>query len=861
MLSTLPSILNRPPVPAVDGALGRVAPEPREPREARAGFAALLQQQADLRAAALRNIDLQAAAAGKPAQPMAAAAAGGARSAATATPAKATEPAPRNAQAADQASPARADDTSPASRSPERPGAAAGATDRAAQPAAAAPTDADAAAEQAAAADRTAATAGDQATLLASRSRLVARTQAGEANALARPRAGGGAGLATAVDRAVDSGAVNTDAAGSDAAGMLQPANAAGPDASQVPAWLQGQALVTGWRPAPAPLPVPVPAPLTAAAPLAPSAQANAPALPAGSAAAPAAAAGAASARRLTAATSSLARQPGPITDAAQLPAAATSRKTPATLPASTLPRSTLPTSTTPALPKGLPALTLDTQPAGLAVGVAAAQTARTGGVAIARTGATVAAAGPGTAPPTPMPSVTGTGTTTTDADTTTARKSATTVQNHRRDAGPDAALEQATAAGTATPFGADPAVDGGPSGLTLDTATAASATDGGPAVAPPTRPIAEASAAPGGHEGGGSRTPIGAASNAVRSRPAANEVGVAAATQLAAPGAADTTTATTAAAVVSPALTMALAGTALAGQPGEGATAPRLPGDSERNPGPASRLPPVADPSLPGAAALPAPRSQGPLDLRAQAEQLAANGAAARPHSAEDRSAPSATTTLPTAAAGLPATAAAQAAQAAQADLRASAAGVDTVPLIELGAASMAAAAAVSGSAAAPALSANAWATAAPRQAEATIAVPLDSPAFAPALGAQISLFTRDGVQTARLQLNPAEMGPITVQIALDGSAARVDFQADMASTRALIEASLPALAGALQEAGMTLAGGGVSQQPSSHQPPPQAEQPGRPRRGEERPTASAAQPLPTRVHTGSRGLVDLVA
>ena len=138
---------------------------------------------------------------------------------------------------------------------------------------------------------------------------------------------------------------------------------------------------------------------------------------------------------------------------------------------------------------------------------------------------------------------------------------------------------------------------------------------------------------------------------------------------------------------------------------------------------------------------------------------------------------------------------------------------------------------------------------------------MPLDSPAFAPALGAQISLFARDGVQTARLQLNPAELGPITVQIALDGSAARVDFQADLASTREVIEASLPALAGALQEAGMTLAGGGVSQQPSSHQPPPQAGQPDATRRLGERASGPSAQSLPTLAPVRSRGLVDLVA
>ena len=146
--------------------------------------------------------------------------------------------------------------------------------------------------------------------------------------------------------------------------------------------------------------------------------------------------------------------------------------------------------------------------------------------------------------------------------------------------------------------------------------------------------------------------------------------------------------------------------------------------------------------------------------------------------------------------------------------------------------------------------------------QAEARINVPLDSPEFAPALGAQISLFTRDGVQTARLQLNPAEMGPITVQIALDGSAARVDFQADVAATRDVIEASLPALAGALQDAGLTLAGGGVfqhapRQQSSEGQAGQQAQGAGR---GDNAP-ATLASELAAPVAVRSRGLVDLVA
>jgi flagellar hook-length control protein FliK len=55
--------------------------------------------------------------------------------------------------------------------------------------------------------------------------------------------------------------------------------------------------------------------------------------------------------------------------------------------------------------------------------------------------------------------------------------------------------------------------------------------------------------------------------------------------------------------------------------------------------------------------------------------------------------------------------------------------------------------------------------------------------------------------------------MGPVSVQIVMDGTQARVDFGADMVATRQAIEAGLPELASALRDAGFTLAGGGVSQ------------------------------------------------
>lgn len=92
-------------------------------------------------------------------------------------------------------------------------------------------------------------------------------------------------------------------------------------------------------------------------------------------------------------------------------------------------------------------------------------------------------------------------------------------------------------------------------------------------------------------------------------------------------------------------------------------------------------------------------------------------------------------------------------------------------------------------------------------------IATPVTAPDFAQELGLRLSVLAKDGVQTAELHLNPADMGPVSVQIVMDGTQARVDFGADVAATRQAIEAGLPELASALRDAGFTLAGGGVSQ------------------------------------------------
>lgn len=94
------------------------------------------------------------------------------------------------------------------------------------------------------------------------------------------------------------------------------------------------------------------------------------------------------------------------------------------------------------------------------------------------------------------------------------------------------------------------------------------------------------------------------------------------------------------------------------------------------------------------------------------------------------------------------------------------------------------------------------------------TLAQPLYEAGFAPELAARVSLLAADGVQEAQLHLNPADMGPVAVQIVVDGQQAQVSFHAEHADTRAVLEQSMPDLAAALRDAGLTLSGGGVFQQ-----------------------------------------------
>lgn len=149
--------------------------------------------------------------------------------------------------------------------------------------------------------------------------------------------------------------------------------------------------------------------------------------------------------------------------------------------------------------------------------------------------------------------------------------------------------------------------------------------------------------------------------------------------------------------------------------------------------------------------------------------------------------------------------------------------------------------------------------ATTGPAPVSQTLATPVHDPDFPDALAQRITLLTRQGVQEARLHLNPAEMGPVSVHIAVSGQQAQVEFAASAAATRSALEASLSNLAAALQSAGLTLTGGGVSQDAPSRRPAQEASARGSrvASAGEAEAGAPVTQPIPR----AALGRLDLYA
>lgn len=139
-------------------------------------------------------------------------------------------------------------------------------------------------------------------------------------------------------------------------------------------------------------------------------------------------------------------------------------------------------------------------------------------------------------------------------------------------------------------------------------------------------------------------------------------------------------------------------------------------------------------------------------------------------------------------------------------------------------------------------------------------IDAPPDSPQFPGLLGARVATMVRDGIEQARIALNPQEMGPVSVQIELSGTQVRVDLAAEVEATRVALEQALPALAGSLREAGFTLAGGGVFQQARDGSPGQTADG-GSGGGGSAAPSSAPAETAAPSRAPLPRGIVDLYA
>lgn len=121
-------------------------------------------------------------------------------------------------------------------------------------------------------------------------------------------------------------------------------------------------------------------------------------------------------------------------------------------------------------------------------------------------------------------------------------------------------------------------------------------------------------------------------------------------------------------------------------------------------------------------------------------------------------------------------------------------------------------AAAAVGGSSPLPGAPAVAHAPGAHPPATGSIATPLAHPAFANHFATEVASLALRGIERAEIVLNPRELGPVRIELSLNGEAARVAFSAVQPQTRHAIEQTLPILESMLAEHGLMLSGSSVS-------------------------------------------------
>lgn len=120
--------------------------------------------------------------------------------------------------------------------------------------------------------------------------------------------------------------------------------------------------------------------------------------------------------------------------------------------------------------------------------------------------------------------------------------------------------------------------------------------------------------------------------------------------------------------------------------------------------------------------------------------------------------------------------------------------------------------------------VSSNGASVSPPASATAQPAAPLGSDAWQDDLGRQVLAMVQRGDQQVDMQLNPADLGPLSISLNVGESGIQAQFQSAHASVRSAVEQALPQLQSALASQGLTLGeasvNDGASRQTGGEQP-----------------------------------------
>ncbi|RFA28539.1 hypothetical protein CAI21_11765 [Alkalilimnicola ehrlichii] len=94
------------------------------------------------------------------------------------------------------------------------------------------------------------------------------------------------------------------------------------------------------------------------------------------------------------------------------------------------------------------------------------------------------------------------------------------------------------------------------------------------------------------------------------------------------------------------------------------------------------------------------------------------------------------------------------------------------------------------------------------------SVQTPVNQPGWGQAMGERLTWMVRNGIQQARIRLDPPSLGPMEIAIAVKDEKTTIQIQTHNAQAREALEAEMPRLRSMLEEGGFASVDVGVSQQ-----------------------------------------------